>query len=227
MRLSEHGTEAGRTPGLRFSWPTLLAGLAFTGDLLFWHLSIVTTSVANATFFATTAPVWVVAFGWLIFGERARVSTLAGLALCLAGGAALLAHSLQFDASRALGDLFGLVTGVFFGLYFLAVQEARKEQSAARVTFEATILTAALLFLVAYAFEHAMLPHKFRRLARAPRDGLDQPCRRAGAAGRRARAAAGGVLVAGDLSRGDRRGGLCLPAARRTRDRSAGARAGC
>ena len=161
MRLSEHGTEAGRTPGLRFSWPTLLAGLAFTGDLLFWHLSIVTTSVANATFFATTAPVWVVAFGWLIFGERARVSTLAGLALCLAGGAALLAHSLQFDASRALGDLFGLVTGVFFGLYFLAVQTARKEQSAARVTFEATILTAALLFLVARAFEHRMLPLSF------------------------------------------------------------------
>ena len=128
---------------------------------MFWHLAIVTTSVANATFFATTAPVWVVAFGWLIFGERARGSTLAGLALCLLGGAALLAHSLQFDASRALGDLFGLVTGVFFGLYFLAVQAARKERSAARVTFESTILTAALLFLVAWVFEHAMLPRSF------------------------------------------------------------------
>jgi drug/metabolite transporter (DMT)-like permease len=159
MRVSEHGTEAGRTPGLRFSRPTLLAGLAFTGDLLFWHVSIVTTSVANATFFATTAPVWVVAFGWLILGERARTATLAGLALCLAGGAALLAHSLQFNAGRALGDLFGLATGVFFGLYFLAVQAARKEQSAARVTFETTILTAALLFVVAAVFEHALLPH--------------------------------------------------------------------
>ena len=49
----------------------IFAGLAFAGDLFFWHLSIVTTSVANATFFATCAPIWVVAFGWLLFGERA------------------------------------------------------------------------------------------------------------------------------------------------------------
>ena len=216
--------EAGRTPGLRFSRPTLLAGLAFTGDLLFWHLSIVTTSVANATFFATTAPVWVVAFGWLIFGERARVSTLAGLALCLAGGVALLAHSLQFDASRALGDLFGLVTGVFFGLYFLAVQAARKERSAARVTFEATILTAALLFVVALGVERRCC-RKASAAGSRSSDGLDQPRRRPGPARGRARPAAGDLLLAGHLPRGDRGGGFRLAAARRAgrrRRRSAG-----
>jgi len=158
MRLSE-GNHAG-VARLRFSKPTIFAGLAFTGDLLFWHLSIWTTSVANATFFATTAPVWVVAFGWLIFGARVGGAMLAGLALCLAGGAALLGQSLQFQAGHAVGDVFGLATGVFFGLYFLAVQAARKEQSAARVTFEATILTAALLFLVATIVEHSLLPHR-------------------------------------------------------------------
>jgi drug/metabolite transporter (DMT)-like permease len=158
MRLSERGAPAGSAPELRFPRATILAGLAFTGDLLFWHISIWTTSVANATFFATTAPIWVVAFGWLILGERVRPAMLAGLALCLAGGAALLARSLQLEAGHALGDLFGLATGVFFGLYFLCVQAARKEQSAARVTFEATITTAALLFAVAAVFEHALLP---------------------------------------------------------------------
>ena len=33
-----------------FSWPVLLSGLFFSGDLIFWHLSIMNTSVANATF---------------------------------------------------------------------------------------------------------------------------------------------------------------------------------
>jgi len=158
--LSERGEEA--RPTARFSWPTILAGLAFTGDLLFWHVSIVTTSVANATFFATTAPIWVVAFGWLLFRERVRRGVLAGLALCLAGGAALLARSLQIHPSGALGDLYGLATGVFFGLYFLAVQAARKDSSAPRVTFEATLITAALLFIVAAFAEHALLPHSLR-----------------------------------------------------------------
>src|SRR5690606_24670549 len=45
--------------------PIVLAGLFFAGDLFFWHLSILSTTVANATFFATTAPIWVVLGGWL------------------------------------------------------------------------------------------------------------------------------------------------------------------
>lgn len=155
MRLSERRGVAARV----FSRATILAGLAFTGDLFFWHLSIVTTSVANATFFATTAPIWVVLFGWLLFRIRPTHGVLAGLALCMLGGGALLAHSFQLKPAGALGDFYGLVTGVFFGLYFLAVRAARAQSSAARVTFEATLITAALLLIAALALEGAILPH--------------------------------------------------------------------
>jgi drug/metabolite transporter (DMT)-like permease len=116
------------------------------------------TSVANATFFATTAPIWVIAFGWLLFRERVGRETLLGLALCLAGGAALLAQSLQLRPEHALGDLFGLATGVFFGLYFLAVEAARRSTGAARVTFESSVVTAAALLAVALASEPRLLP---------------------------------------------------------------------
>lgn len=156
MRISERG--AARPPP-RLSQPTLLAGLAFTGDLFFWHLSIVTTKIANATFFATTAPIWVVIFGWFILGARASPAMLAGLGLCIAGGAALVAESLRIEPAGALGDGFGIATGLFFGLYFLAVQAARETRSAARVTFEASLITAALLFLIALGLERRLLPH--------------------------------------------------------------------
>jgi drug/metabolite transporter (DMT)-like permease len=152
-------------PGERFSRATILSGLAFAGDLFFWHLSIVHTSVANATFFATTAPIWVVLFGWLLFRQKVTAGVLAGLALCLIGGAALLAQSFELRPAGALGDAFGVATGVFFGLYFLAVQAARKAASAARLTFEATLITAAILFVVAVVAERSMLPHSVRGLA--------------------------------------------------------------
>jgi drug/metabolite transporter (DMT)-like permease len=155
MRLSERGRGK---PAASFSRATIWAGIAFAGDLFFWHLSIVTTSVANATFFATTAPIWVVLFGWLIFRTRASAAILAGLGLCIVGGAALLAQSFQMQGGHALGDFFGLITGVFFGLYFLAVQAARQGSSAARVTFEATTITAALLLAVALILERQLLP---------------------------------------------------------------------
>ena len=47
-------------------WPVWLAGLAFAGDLAAWHLSILFTSVANATLEANLASVIVVLFGWLV-----------------------------------------------------------------------------------------------------------------------------------------------------------------
>ena len=76
-----------------------------------------------------------------------------------------MAESLQLKPAGALGDAFGIATGVFFGLYFLAVQAARTEVSAARVTFEATLITAAILFVVALVGERSMLPHSVRGLA--------------------------------------------------------------
>jgi drug/metabolite transporter (DMT)-like permease len=162
MRLSERGETR---PRQRYSRATIWAGLAFTGDLFFWHLSIVNTSVANATFFATTAPIWVVLFGWFIFRARASSGVLIGLALCIAGGAALLTQSLNLATGRATGDLYGLLTGVFFGLYFLAVQAAREDASAARVTFEASTITAALLFVVALVLERRILPNSAQGVA--------------------------------------------------------------
>ena len=149
----------------RFAKPAILSGLAFAGDLFFWHLAIVHTSVANATFFATCAPIWVVLFGWLLFSERVKANVLVGLGLCLAGGAALLAQSFELKPAGAIGDLFGVATGVFFGLYFLAVKAARRTTSAARLTFEATVVTAAILFVVALVAERSMLPHTLRGLA--------------------------------------------------------------
>jgi drug/metabolite transporter (DMT)-like permease len=145
-------------PRARFPLGTVLAGITFAGDLFFWHTSIMRTSIANATFFATMAPLWVVIFGWLILKQKVSQATVIGLALCLLGGSSLVAQSLAFNPAHAYGDAMGLITGVFFGLYFLCVGAARVKSGAARVTFELSIIASALLFLSAYFLEPGMLP---------------------------------------------------------------------
>ncbi|RVU15768.1 DMT family transporter [Methylobacterium oryzihabitans] len=154
--------EEARRPALRGHWlapSALLAGLAFAGDLFFWHRAILGTTVANATFFATTAPVFVVLFAWLGLGRRPGGRMLAGLALCLAGGAALVGQSVQVDPGRLAGDRDGLVTAVFFALYFLFVERARaRGLGAARVTFVATGVTALVLLAVALVAGGPLLP---------------------------------------------------------------------
>ena len=152
MRAEERGRAA---PLRRLDRPTAWAGLAFAGDLFFWHLAILSTTVANATFFATTAPVFVVLAGWLVLGRTPARATLAGLLLCLGGGAALIGQSLQVDPARLTGDVYGIVTACFFGLYFLCVERARGRAGPGRVTFGLSLVTAAILLCVALALEPA------------------------------------------------------------------------
>ena len=149
MRL-EAAPSGGRPDGA-----ILLAGAAFAGDLVFWHLAILATTVANATFFATTAPVFVVLITWLVFRRAVAGRTLGGLALCLAGGAALIGQSLEVAPGRIAGDLYGIVTAMFFALYFLSVSRARTGSGAGRVTFLSSLGTAAILLVVALAFDAA------------------------------------------------------------------------
>jgi drug/metabolite transporter (DMT)-like permease len=136
----------------------LLAGLLFTGDLFFWHLAILGTTVANATFLATTAPIWVALGAWFTLSESVERRSLAGLALCLIGGCALLGESYGFAPQRLLGDLFGVATAVFFGAYVLAVRAARARHGAAEVMFVSTAITSACLFVIAFIWEPRMLP---------------------------------------------------------------------
>lgn len=138
----------------------VLSGLFFAGDLFFWHLAILATTVANATFLATMAPVWVAFGAWLVFRERISKADFSGLALCLLGGAALIGQSYSFAPERLIGDGYALVTSVFFGLYMLAVSNARTRLKigAGSLAFISAAITAACMLTVALLLETDFLP---------------------------------------------------------------------
>lgn len=151
------------------AWPrldraVLLSGLLFTGDLFFWHLAILGTTVANATFLATTAPIWVALGAWALSSEAVDRRILIGLALCILGGFALLGESYGFVPQRLIGDLYGVATAVFFGAYVLAVRAARARHGAAQVMFVSTAITSVCLFAIAFIFEPRILPQSMHGL---------------------------------------------------------------
>jgi hypothetical protein len=151
--------QAGTGPKASMNKAIFVAGLFFAGDLLCWHLAILNTSVANATFFGTTTPIWVVLTAWLVYRETIPRAVPVGLLLCLLGGAALIGRSLELDVTHVKGDLFGLATAIFFSLYFFAVQEARKGSGAARSTFGLSLVTAPILAAAALLNGEIFLPN--------------------------------------------------------------------
>jgi drug/metabolite transporter (DMT)-like permease len=138
----------------------LAAGVAFAGDLAFWHTSIQLTSVANSTLLANLASIFVTLAAWIFLRQKPTGIFLAGLGAALAGVALLVKTSLEFSATGLVGDALGLVTAMFYAAYILAVKGLRdRGETALRLMAVTSTLTAAILLPVALAAGEPMLPH--------------------------------------------------------------------
>lgn len=153
--------EAGRArvptqPG-QIGW-FAVAGFMFAGDLGTWHFAISYTSVADATLFPNTAPIFVAVFSFLLFGTRFAGRFLFGMALALVGVMLLLGLSINVDRTHLVGDALGLITAMFYAGYFLAIARLRGEFSAPGVMFGTMIFTALFLAPAAWLAGSPALP---------------------------------------------------------------------
>jgi drug/metabolite transporter (DMT)-like permease len=141
----------------------LMAGVAFAGDLAFWHWSIRYTSVANSTLLANLASIFVTLAAWLLWKQRPSGLFLAGLAAALLGVVLLvqasLAGSTGTSPTALLGDGLGVVTAVFYAWYLLSVKGLRdRGASTLRLMAVTTTITAVILLPIALASGEALLP---------------------------------------------------------------------
>ena len=74
------------------------------------------------------------------------------------GGAALIGQSWGFAPHRLIGDLYGLITAIFFGSYMLAIRSARATLGAGQLAFISTAITTVILFVIAAVLEPRLLP---------------------------------------------------------------------
>ncbi len=144
----------------RTEWLLLLAaGLAFAGDLAFWHWSIRYTSVANSTLLANLASIFVTLAAWALWKQRPSGLFLAGLAAALGGTGVLVRASLEFSATALLGDALGVVTALFYAWYLMTVKSLRDRGAGTLAVMAATTTVTALLLLpVAAASGESLLP---------------------------------------------------------------------
>lgn len=150
MVTDQHKNPEARRPVGRSDYFRLfLAGAFFSGDLAFWHLSIMNTSVANATLFANFAPIFVTLGAWLLYSHKVTRQYLIGMALALAGALTLAGGSFAISPENLLGDFFGLITALFLACYILAISRLRAGFSTATTMAWSSLGTAAVLLPVA------------------------------------------------------------------------------
>jgi drug/metabolite transporter (DMT)-like permease len=102
-----------------------LAGLFFAGDLFFWNSGILISGATNPTLMGNTAPIWVGLGAMLFFQERPGRLFWVGLLIAMSGAAVILGADALNDVG--LGTFFGILSGMFYGAYFLVVQRSRQQ----------------------------------------------------------------------------------------------------
>lgn len=156
MRIELRGRSIPSFPNERDSRVLLiLAGAFFAGDLFFWHLGIMNTTVANVTLLATLSPIYVTIILWLVFKERPSLGFVLGTAAAVIGAGFLIGDSLAFNPDRLWGDIYGVITGLFLAAYMVCVGRLRLHTpiGTATLMFWSSVVTAAILFPLAAIIE--------------------------------------------------------------------------
>ncbi len=118
----------GKKPKLR-NWKFIfLISVINTATILFYIKSIQVTKVATAALLLYMAPVYVVIFSFII-GEKISLKQLFAVVMGLIG--------LWFIISpnEISGDVFGVLSGIFYAFYFLVMKRARSEMDSLSITF--------------------------------------------------------------------------------------------
>ena len=96
----------------------------------FWTSSLDSTSVMSSVVFVSTNPLFVAAASVMLFKERLRAGTLAGIGVAIAGGVAIaLLDAGQGGAASARGDVLALLGAVSASGYLLAGRSLRRRMS--------------------------------------------------------------------------------------------------
>lgn len=143
----------------RGHWPLLmLAGLAFAADLASWHVGILRTTLANSTLFGNSATLIFPIYGFLVARMWPSRMQAAALLLAAIGAGLLLGRSAELSPRNLAGDLFCLLAGVLYTVYFIAMARVRIGMAPLPALALSSFATIPALLLLAFALGEQVVP---------------------------------------------------------------------
>ena len=127
-----------------------LGSFAFALDLSSWHIGIERTRLGNATLFGNAGSI--VLLFWTFIITRTLPRGLEWLAIVFALGEVgiLMGRSLEISTATLIGDLFCLAAGLFYAVYLLTLQDARKDIGAWSLLVWVSIFACPVILMLAF-----------------------------------------------------------------------------
>lgn len=112
-----------------------LSGIFLSGDLIFFNMSLVRTSLANTNLLTNLTAFIIVPVSYFIFKEKVPKFYLVGLLISIIGVVVLVTGKAVPSESNYIGDLFAMCACVFYALYFLVTYKLREKMSSSAIMF--------------------------------------------------------------------------------------------
>ncbi len=135
----------GEKPEIK-DWKIVFAIAAVnTATIVCYIASIQTTKVAAAALMLYMAPIYVIPLSHLI-GEKVNWKSYLALPL------GLLGLWLIVSPRELSGDIFGILSGIFYAIYFILMKRARMKMDSLHITFAYLAVSSAILLILLIPF---------------------------------------------------------------------------
>ncbi len=124
--LWSHGTIQKQEPLERTRFPAIIvAGIFLALHFAFFYSAVKLTSIANATLFATMAPLFTLVYERIVLKQKLALGALVGLWMAIAGAVIVQGTGFEWGAEETRGNLCALASSAFMSVVLLIGQRIR------------------------------------------------------------------------------------------------------
>ena len=129
---------------------TIIAGIFLGIHFVLFFAAIKLTSIANATFLGTLAPLFTLLIEKYLLKRKHQPSLFLGLGLTLLGAIIIVGNQFDFSSDFTLGNILAVLCSIFLGMTFIISEGIRKKTGT--ITYSRTLFISASITLMVIAY---------------------------------------------------------------------------
>ena len=129
---------------------TIIAGIFLGIHFALFFGSIKLTTIANATFLGTLAPLFTFFIEKFILKKNHSLRLPLGLGLAICGAIIIVGNRFDFSSNNTIGNLLAVACSIFLGMGFIISEKVRKEVGT--ISFSRTLFSTAAVTLLFISF---------------------------------------------------------------------------
>ena len=141
---------------------SIVSGVFLALHFYFFFEAIRLSSIANATFLGTLAPIFTLIFEIFLLKRKISFKVIIPLIVIIIGSAILVFDEFNFSTNKTIGNLFAILCSFWFGICFIISDKVRKTEGTINYTKILYTSSAVTLFFIAFFYDAKLFTFSYQ-----------------------------------------------------------------